>query len=154
MKVKTILVPTDFSANAQLAFKAACDLARLTGAVLHVTHVAESDRRTAIKRNLVSVGSAREEIRNAVKAYHDSQFAEFIADSGTGLDVRTTVIQGNPHASTVAAARDSNADLVVVGLRGEGALKTVRAALMGSVAKTLLKESPCPVVVVRPDHKL
>jgi nucleotide-binding universal stress UspA family protein len=50
MPINTILVPTDFSENAHVAFETACDLALQLGAKLHVLHVQdESALRVAIK---------------------------------------------------------------------------------------------------------
>lgn len=147
------MVPTDFSDNAKLAFGVAQELARLAGAILQVVHVAESERRTAAKKDLRKPGATKEEIREAVATFQNSRFAEFTAGSVASVDVHCRAIQGNPHVVVVNVAKEMDADLVVVGLRGTGAVNTIRATLMGSVAKTLVKESPCPVVVVRPDHK-
>lgn len=44
-------------------------------------------------------------------------------------------------------AADHDAELLVVGSRGRG---TVRAALLGSTSHALVREAPCPVVVVPP----
>jgi nucleotide-binding universal stress UspA family protein len=43
----------------------------------------------------------------------------------------------------------AGAAMLVVGSRGRGAL---RAGLFGSVSRSVLRQAPCPVVVVRPDR--
>lgn len=62
---------------------------------------------------------------------------------GVGLDFH--VVDQEPASSLLAAGRD--ADLVVVGSNGLGALKDY---LFGSVLGTVLHECSCPVVVVPP----
>ena len=53
-------------------------------------------------------------------------------------------------ADTVAAvAEDVGACAIVVGTRGRGAVK---AKLLGSTSAALLREAPCPVVVVRAER--
>jgi nucleotide-binding universal stress UspA family protein len=53
---------------------------------------------------------------------------------------------GDPAAQIVAAARDREADLIVVGSRGHGRLAGL---LIGSVAQKVVSLAHCPVVVVR-----
>jgi nucleotide-binding universal stress UspA family protein len=54
---------------------------------------------------------------------------------------------GEPATSLVRVARDHDAQLLVVGSRGLGELRT---ALLGSVSTELFRRAPCPVVVVPP----
>ena len=54
-------------------------------------------------------------------------------------------------ADTIAAlAGELGACAIVVGSRGRGA---VRSKLLGSTSAELLRQAPCPVVVVRPEHR-
>ena len=53
---------------------------------------------------------------------------------------------GDPAAQIVAAARDREADLIVVGSRGHGRLAGL---LIGSVAQKVVSLAHCSVVVVR-----
>jgi nucleotide-binding universal stress UspA family protein len=43
------------------------------------------------------------------------------------------------------AATERDAELLVIGSRGRG---TVRAALLGSTAHSLVDDAPCPILVV------
>jgi nucleotide-binding universal stress UspA family protein len=61
------------------------------------------------------------------------------------VDVATEVVAGNPADEIVAYADSIDADLIVVGSRGRGA---VAGALLGSVSRDVLHESRRPVVVV------
>src|SRR5947209_8389364 len=63
-----------------------------------------------------------------------------------GFGVKTELLQGNPADEIVAYADTIDADLIVVGSRGHGA---VASALIGSVSRGVLHESRRPVLVVR-----
>lgn len=58
---------------------------------------------------------------------------------------------GNPAQELLEAAREIDADLVVVGSRGHGA---VSSAFLGSVSSAVAANAGCPVVVVRPLDRL
>jgi nucleotide-binding universal stress UspA family protein len=153
MKFKRILVPTDFSSNAQVAFNVAYALARATMAELYVFHVAESPLRTAVKENLMHLGISQADIEEAVDELQDVRFAEVTAGLGSDVTMHCHARQGVPQVRIVEFAQEKEADLMVIGLRGRSAANTVRAALMGSVAEAMIRKSPCPVLVVRPDHE-
>jgi nucleotide-binding universal stress UspA family protein len=61
--------------------------------------------------------------------------------------LETRVIAGDPREVIVRTAEDWDADLVVVGARGLGAIAT---ALLGSVSLAVARHAPCAVLVVRP----
>ncbi|MCG8468337.1 MAG: universal stress protein [Gemmatimonadetes bacterium] len=63
---------------------------------------------------------------------------------GTGLGVVT----GEPAVEILAAAQRYRADLIVMGTHGFG---TLRRTLMGSVADTVIRRAPCPVLAL-PTH--
>jgi nucleotide-binding universal stress UspA family protein len=63
---------------------------------------------------------------------------------GDDVDVERIVSEGSPGDVLVEAA--DGADLVVVGSRGRGGL---RSALLGSVSSHVVQHAPCPVVIVR-----
>jgi nucleotide-binding universal stress UspA family protein len=60
------------------------------------------------------------------------------------VNIRPKLCEGAPTAALMTEARD--ADLVVVGSRGRGGL---RSLLLGSVSRTMLHKALCPVAVVR-----
>lgn len=154
VRVGTILVPTDFSENAQRAFEVAYDLARQCGAGLHVLHVQdEGTLRTAVKENLLTPESTDEQLSQAVGELIEGRISTMLA----GLDRSEVNIvrafrRGVPASVVIGYAAEVKADLVVVGLRGVGLTEKIRAAVVGSVADNVIMKSPCPVVVVRIDH--
>lgn len=54
--------------------------------------------------------------------------------------------EGDPQHEILAAAREWNADLIVVGTHGRGGLTRV---LLGSTAESLIRHATIPVLVVR-----
>ncbi|MEV0084866.1 universal stress protein [Saccharopolyspora sp. NPDC050642] len=62
--------------------------------------------------------------------------------------ISTHVARGHPAKALLDAA--GTADLLVVGRRGQG---TFTHALLGSISQYCVNHAPCPVVVVRDDHR-
>lgn len=65
-----------------------------------------------------------------------------------GLSVRQFVEVGIAATQILKTAKEWSADLIVMGTHGHG---RIRAALLGSVADSVLREAACPVLVVRGD---
>ena len=60
-------------------------------------------------------------------------------------DVSVNVVLGDPAEQILAVAKDSQADMIVMGNRGHGPLAGL---LLGSVAQKVIGLAPCAVVVV------
>jgi nucleotide-binding universal stress UspA family protein len=63
-----------------------------------------------------------------------------------GVEVKTSIRQGDPAHALLAAAAEENADLLVLGSKG---LTGLQGFLMGSVARNVAKHSRRPVLVAR-----
>jgi nucleotide-binding universal stress UspA family protein len=155
MSINTILVSTDFSENAQVAFEKACELARLLKARLHVLHVQdESSLRVAIKEGLLDSCDTDEAIRAAVEQLTKERFTKMLAKSDCGEHEITHLSRrGDAAGQTLAYAKEIGADIIVIGRHGEGVLSNIINAVLGSVAEVIIRKSPCPVLIVRRDHK-
>jgi len=155
MRITKILVPTDFSENAQAAFENACDLARQLGAKLYLLHIQDgSVLRTAIKEELLRADSTDEQLQASVQELVAERFSEMMAGlDRSELDIEWLSRRGYPKAAIVHYAREINADMVVIGMRGITAMSMIASAALGSVAEYVLRRSPCPTLVVRLEHR-
>lgn len=63
-----------------------------------------------------------------------------------GLMVTARVLVGRPATVLVAHARESGADLLVIGSRGRGPIASM---VLGSVSAEVAVDAPCPVLVAR-----
>jgi len=73
------------------------------------------------------------------------RLAEQAADAYISAPAASRACYGDPVERLVEAVEEENAELLVVGSRGRGSL---RSALLGSVSTGVMASSACPVVVV------
>jgi nucleotide-binding universal stress UspA family protein len=66
--------------------------------------------------------------------------------SKKGLRVRTRVTLGSPAEEILAAARSTSADLIAMATHGRSGVARV---LLGSVAESVLRAAPLPVLLIR-----
>ena len=148
-----ILLAIDGSRGAELAGRAAAELAARTGSELHVVHVfgimpwypvfpedtgpdepeeppAEEDR------GWISERRARELL---------DEKAEKLGSLG-GAVAEAHLREGGPAQEIVGLAEELGAGLIVVGSRGLGG---IRRALLGNVSDLVVRHAHCPVMVVR-----
>lgn len=151
MSIQTILVPVDFSEYSQVAFERAYDLALQLGARLHVLHVQdESTLRIAIKEGLFSQCSTDEEVQVAVGHLTEERFSKMLSSADKSkVAIEHLSRRGDSDREIVAYARDIEADMIVMGRRGAGII----SAVLGTIAESVIKKSPCPVLIVRLEHK-
>ncbi len=135
-RVRSILVPVDFSAASLVALQHALALARKYDARLCLLHV--------IERFLIDTNETRRAARlTAHLALAKLAGATRKLWPKTGRELRT----GRPVDTIRAMAKRTNADLIVVGTHGRSGLE---GALIGSVAEHVVRCAPCSVLTVRP----
>src|ERR1051325_5956431 len=107
MKIKTILAPTDFSENAQVAFERAYDLAQHLGAKLYVLHVRDgSNLRIAIKEGLLQADMTDEQIPAAVERLTEERFSKLLADvDDSQVELEHASRRGDSGATILAYAK-------------------------------------------------
>ena len=155
VEIKRILCPTDFSALSARAFEHALVLAAWYEAPLTVLHVSPEPMVAAPLVSSVALpypggppmlgGSWRE----AVEAELSSVVGPAIR---AGLRASGKAREGDPASETVRVAQETGADLIVMGTHGRTGFQRL---VLGSVAETVLRRAPCPVLTVPPraaDH--
>jgi nucleotide-binding universal stress UspA family protein len=139
---RLLVCGVDDSSGSREAVRVAGDLAAALEAELLLVHVGSVPVVPGASR--VPGGPAQ----LAARAQEDAkQLLERIAQELDAPDTERRVALGSAVAVLSAIAADEQADLLVVGSRGQGHL---RAALLGSVSAGLCRSAPCPVVVVPP----
>ena len=63
-----------------------------------------------------------------------------------GADVQLEVASGTPHTEIVRLAEDLKIDLIVMATHGRG---FISHAILGSTTERVLRQAPCPVLIVR-----
>ncbi len=143
---KTILIPFDFSANANVALETAMNLGQRLGADLHLLHVVYlplyaygvAAAGTAVPMPFDTEG-LREEAEKSLN--------ELIAKLDYPGKVQGHVTQGaNIEDLLQQSAKDMNADLIIMGTHGRSGMAHL---FLGSVAERTLRNAPCPVMTVK-----
>jgi nucleotide-binding universal stress UspA family protein len=153
MSINTILVSTDFSENAQVAFAKAYELALQLRAKLHVVHVQdESSLRVAIREGLLDGQQTDEELCKAVDALTAERLAKLLAGvDRSSVTIESHSLRGESGKVITEYARDTGTGMIVIGRRGAGMVREILTAVVGSVAESVIRKSPCPVLLVRRD---
>lgn len=140
--IRRILHPTDFSDASRSAFDVAAALAHDYDAELLVCYV-EPWPSVAVVEGIaldLPAGNADAEL---------ARLESLGADDPT-LQIVRRPLRGEPSSEILKAAGEAAVDLIVMGTHGRGGL--ARLAL-GSVAETVLRNAPCPVLTVRADAR-
>lgn len=141
--MKTILIAIDGSESAHEALEFGLELAEEQGATPFIVHVAPAVEVLPY----ASFAGPAPTVPHELDEQDRASLTEALETAARqGLDAKTELLVGNPADEIVAFAETINADLIVVGSRGHGALAGV---LLGSVSRRVLHESRRPVLVVR-----
>jgi nucleotide-binding universal stress UspA family protein len=156
---RSILVPLDGSPVSEHALLVACDLARRSGALLRLAHVHVMyiaapiyvEGLPVIDEQVHSLGKAHE--RAYLERIHTRLLGEGDSDLRIAiavLDLADTDVRDQTVAQMLASyAATTDTDLIVMTTHGRGGLARVR---LGSVADALVRTSPIPLLLVRPDR--
>ncbi len=146
MLPKNILVPTDLSEGAEAALDYACELATKLEATVHLVHV---------------IGVPSLGIPELGVAVTSTVIDQLIAEGQTALDaladarrdrikIEVMLRTGDARDVIDQTATELGIDLIVMGTHGRRGLSR---ALLGSVAETVVRSAPCPVLTVRVPKK-
>jgi nucleotide-binding universal stress UspA family protein len=141
VRVKRILVATDFSDASSAALHYATGIARQLDVPLVLTHVVAPV--VVPPRWQTYVADVDEERTRAAQA----RLAGLVAPLRGSIECETVVSIGRPAESIAATAEERDAGLISMGLLGE---QTGHAPRPGSVAYRVLCLSHVPVLVVPP----
>ncbi len=145
IRIQRVLLPTDFSTYSATATKYACELATKFDAELHVLHALEIH---AVAAPDFGMGLALPRYMEESRAAAEQAMTKTVdAQWASNRKVVHAIVEGSPRAEIVRYARDKDVDLIVLTTHGRSGLAHV---LMGSVAESVVRTAPCPVLTVRP----
>ena len=133
-----ILVAVDGSPESGKTIPVAVDLAQKYGSTVTVIHVREHEKYEGSDVDLGPPIPAEALIDGVVVRFRDA-----------GVDAKGVirrVAPGRTHEQIVDVAKESSAELIVMGTRGMTELKSM---LLGGVANKVVHQATCPVLLVR-----
>ena len=142
INLKKILVPTDFSEHSEKAVLYGTELAKQFGGELHLLHTFEEAPIMYGEGGAYFTPEMTHDMKTAAQKHLDEVKVE-VPDE---VHVVRTVAYGHSFVEIVKYAKEHAIDLVVVGTHGRGAIAHM---LLGSVAEQVVRQAPCPVLVVR-----
>jgi nucleotide-binding universal stress UspA family protein len=139
---KRLLVATDFSRDSELALSYGFSLAQKYQSHLHLLHVL-TDSPTKGEEIDWSAPTADSPYYQAARRLQESIPAEVHLWS----EVTHAVREGKPYREILSYAAEHQIDLICIGAHGRS---SHTGGLFGSNADRVLRESPTPVLVLRP----
>ena len=133
-----ILVPTDFSPNSNVALSLATSLARDSGGEVVLAHV-----------ETIPLSAAGGEYLYAIPEPPTEELLEkleHVALPDSQVPVERRLLSGDPADAIVRIAETEHVDLIVMGTHGR---RGISRLLMGSVAESVVRAAPCPVLTVK-----
>jgi len=135
-KLQKILVPVDFSDCSKKALQYAIPFAKQFGAELILVHVVEPYPLVPemAPYDFENLHDGREELRSV-----QTTVSQQVRSSAS---LRT----GTPHLEITEAARELDADLIIISTHGR---KGLTRRVFGSTTEKVVRFAPCPVLIVR-----
>jgi nucleotide-binding universal stress UspA family protein len=131
LKLDNVLVATDFSSASKMAVLYATSIARRHVSKLFVTHVVSSEKT----------------LMDGWRAGQAEMTDQLLAHRLDGIQYELLVRSGDIWTVLSRLIIERGIDLVVVGTRGRTG---VRKFILGSVAQSIFRQAPCPVLTVGP----
>lgn len=151
-----ILVPLDGSEHSLRALNVAIQLAKKFDGKITLIHVYSATVRPVM---VPETATAPPPIIPVMTPMEVSRVAEAARKAGNeilaegeqkvkaeGIQVETVLKEGNIVQEIVRTAMDGNFDIIVMGARG---LSKLKGLLLGSVSDGVLRNFPCPVLIVK-----
>jgi nucleotide-binding universal stress UspA family protein len=139
---RNILVPIDLDDSAAQVLDYAVALAAKLDAKLHALHVVPWPLLGAEVPIAVTEASMDDILKGKQQAFDD-----LIAAHTAKLSLGSAMLKtGDARTAILAAAVELRADLIVMGTHGR---RGVSRLVLGSVAESVARTAPCPVLLVR-----
>ena len=147
--IHKILVPTDFSIQAENALRVAADLARKHGSEINLLHMLDLPMQlvdAAVGHKSSELPEALFFMRLAHKKFEEMMSAPFL----DGVKVYETAEFDGAFEGIMEYARKYDADMVVMGSHGDSGLHEF---FIGSNTEKVVRNSEIPVLVIKRRHE-
>lgn len=143
---QTIISAIDGSEQSIEAAKEAIELGAENDSTVHFLFVIEKHP-TFTKVGLSGLGDPAKS--DEYREYASEKLAEVESLAAErGVDTSGTTQEGAPHEKIIDYATDQNADLIVLGARGEGS-ESIQERILGSTTERVARGAPMSVLVAR-----
>lgn len=142
LKLKTVLVPIDFSSLSLRAIPWAQAIAHLSGATVHFVHVHAFEYPVPAGVVPPTMLSARKVENRLLRGLRDVATEHHLRESVNRCHIRT----GIAFDEICKVAREIDADLIVTSTHGRTGWKRL---FLGSTAERVVRHTPCPVLIAR-----
>lgn len=143
--IHRILVPVDFSECSRKALRYAIPFATQFGASLTLLYVTQINY-AAGEFGMVDTPLMEGQVREAAEKAMAKLLREEIGDT---VPATQQTRLGRPASEIAAAAKEMDADLIIISTHGHTGLKHM---FLGSVTENVVRIAPCPVLVVREEE--
>ncbi len=145
--LNSVLVATDFGDTSKAALAYGRNLARAFGGKLHVLHVVD---RVVATTAAEFYPTSSADLETELMQSASKRLEALLTGDRAALGAEPAVlVSGSVAATIIDYAKRRHVDLIVVGTHGRG---PVAHLFMGSVAEEVVRNAPCPVLVVRPNE--
>jgi nucleotide-binding universal stress UspA family protein len=145
IEIRRILCPVDFSDFSRHAFDHAVAIARWYESTITLLHVSAGVPAAAYAPGTMLPAeflapADRDELVTALKCFAG-------VDGPSTVPFEYRIAEGNPAAQILAAAAETQSDLLVMGTHGRSGFERL---VLGSVTEKVLRKAACPVLSVPP----
>jgi nucleotide-binding universal stress UspA family protein len=148
-----VLLPTDFSGNADFARPYAVAFAKTYGGRIHLAHIVDEANAAGSASPAFGLGDANlGPLLDAMEEHARARLEHVQSElEDEGVEVVVHLVRGNPPRALVKLAEDEGCTLVVIASHGRRGFDHL---VFGSVAERVVRTSPVPVICVKhPEHE-
>jgi len=147
--MKNILVPIDFSVQAEYAAKVAADIARHTNSKIYLLHMLELPSGIVDPSNYGASSNTPTSLLFLKRAHE--KFEDFKKLSNfDGLEIEDAVLFTKAYDGIIDESKKHKADLIVMGSQGTSGFEEM---LVGSNTEKVVRNSDIPVLVIKREVK-
>ncbi len=143
--MKRILVPTDFSQQAENALKVAVKLSKKHNSEIFVLHSMEMPLHLASSSDSGSLPESLYFIKLAEKRFNDLRESPYLE----GIAINEAIGHSEIYEDIEEACKKNNIDLIVMGSNGASGFKEM---FVGSNTEKVVRTSQIPVLVIKNNH--